>query len=70
MPRRARMYVTGLPYHIIQRGNNRQACFIEPENYQCYLELVMSDFDNRSNSNTASSSGICNADGYGQTRVS
>jgi len=33
------MYRTSLPYHIIQRGNNREACFIEPENYQFYLEL-------------------------------
>lgn len=39
MPRRARMYVAALPYHLVQRGNNRQACFIEPENYQVYLEL-------------------------------
>ena len=28
-----------MPYHIVQRGNNREACFIEPENYQFYLEL-------------------------------
>ena len=39
MPRRARMYLPELPYHIVQRGNNREACFIEPENYQFYLEL-------------------------------
>jgi putative transposase len=39
MPRRARMYVSGLPYHVVQRGNNRAACFLEPENYQFYLEL-------------------------------
>lgn len=39
MPRRARMYLSGLPYHVVQRGNNREACFIEPENYQFYLEL-------------------------------
>jgi putative transposase len=39
MPRRARSYIAGLPYHIVQRGNNREACFIEPENYQFYLEL-------------------------------
>lgn len=39
MPRRARMYLPGLPYHIVQRGNNREACFIEPENYQAYLDL-------------------------------
>jgi len=28
-----------MPYHIVQRGNNREACFIEPENYLYYLEL-------------------------------
>lgn len=39
MLRRARMYLTGLPYHIVQCGNNREACFIESENYQFYLEL-------------------------------
>lgn len=39
MPRRARSYIPGLPYHIVQRGNNREACFVEPENYQFYLEL-------------------------------
>ncbi len=39
MPRRARQYIPQLPYHIVQRGNNREVCFIEPENYQFYLEL-------------------------------
>lgn len=39
MPRRARMYVPGYPYHIVQRGNNREACFVEPDNYQYYLKL-------------------------------
>ena len=39
MPRRARMYIPSLPYHIVQRGNNREACFVEPENYQYYLGL-------------------------------
>lgn len=39
MPRRARMYLPDHPYHIVQRGNNREVCFIEPENYQFYLEL-------------------------------
>ncbi len=40
MPRRPRMYFPGLPYHIIQRGNNREACFFEIEDYQYYLELL------------------------------
>ncbi len=39
MPRRTRMYIPEPPYYIIQRGNNREACFIEPENYQFYIEL-------------------------------
>ena len=39
MPRRKRTYFPGLPYHLVQRGNNREVCFVEPENYQYYLEL-------------------------------
>ena len=39
MPRRARRYIPRLPYHIVQRGNNREAVFVEPENYQFYLSL-------------------------------
>lgn len=39
MPRRSRLYLPELPYHVVQRGNNREACFIEPENYQFYLVL-------------------------------
>jgi len=34
------MYLPGQPCHIVQRGNNRQACFFEPENYQHYLSLL------------------------------
>ncbi len=33
------MYLPGHPYHIFQRGNNREVCFVEPENYQTYLDL-------------------------------
>jgi putative transposase len=32
------MYLPGYPYHIVQRGHNRDACFVERENYQYYLE--------------------------------
>jgi putative transposase len=39
MPRRARHYIAGLPYHLVQRGNNRAACFMEPADYRHYLEL-------------------------------
>lgn len=27
MPRRARIALPNIPVHLIQRGNNRQACF-------------------------------------------
>ena len=37
MPRRARMYIPGYAYHLVQRGNNRKACFFEEENYRVYL---------------------------------
>ena len=40
MPRRARMYITGYAYHIVQRGNNRQACFFEVENYRVFLKYM------------------------------
>ncbi len=39
MPRRARHYIAGLPYHLVQRGNNRQACFMDAADYRRYLEL-------------------------------
>lgn len=39
MPRRARHYIAHQPYHLVQRGNNREGCFIEPENYSFYLGL-------------------------------
>jgi putative transposase len=38
MPRRARLAVAGIPWHIIQRGNNRTACFCCAEDYRRYLQ--------------------------------
>ena len=38
MPRRARISIPGIPWHIIQRGNNRSACFYADEDYQFYLD--------------------------------
>jgi len=40
MPRRARLLLPGVPLHIIQRGNNRQACFFAEEDYRFYLEWL------------------------------
>ena len=31
MQRRARRYIAGLLYYVIQCGNNREACFVETE---------------------------------------
>lgn len=40
MPRRARLVLAGVPMHLIQRGNNRQACFFGDEDYACYLDWL------------------------------
>ncbi|MCP3933282.1 MAG: transposase [Bacteroidetes bacterium] len=40
MPRRARIIVPGIPLHIIQRGNNRQACFFADDDYLFYLDWL------------------------------
>ncbi|HUW25681.1 MAG TPA: transposase [Gallionella sp.] len=40
MPRRARLSVPGIPWHIIQRGNNRSVCFHAEEDYQLYLHYL------------------------------
>ena len=40
MPGKTRMYVPGIPVHIVQRGNNRQACFFADEDYQYYKEIL------------------------------
>jgi len=40
MPRRARLVIPGIPWHIIQRGNNRSACFYDNCDYQYYLDTL------------------------------
>jgi len=37
MPRKPRMYLPGVPCHVIQRGNNRDATFFAEQDYQFYL---------------------------------
>lgn len=34
------MYLPGYAYHIVQRGNNRSACFFEAENYRVYKSYM------------------------------
>ncbi|MGZ9899364.1 transposase [Shewanella gaetbuli] len=36
MPRQPRTNPVGVPQHVIQRGNNRQACFISQQDYIAY----------------------------------
>ncbi len=40
MPRRARLAVANVAWHIIQRGNNRSACFFSESDYLVYLHLL------------------------------
>ena len=45
MPRRARLSLPGIPWHIIQRGNNRSACFYTDEDYRRYLDTLKEQAD-------------------------
>lgn len=40
MSRKPRMYLPGIPCHVIQRGNNREATFFVEHDYQFYLECL------------------------------
>ncbi len=40
MPRRARLAIAGIPWHIIHRGNNRSACFFARSDYSYYLATL------------------------------
>ena len=40
MARLPRLSIVGCPQHIIQRGNNRQACFFAEQDYTVYLDKL------------------------------
>ena len=40
MPRKPRMYLPGVPAHVVQRGNNRNACFYADVDYRYYLDCL------------------------------
>ena len=40
MPRRARLAIANVAWHIIQRGNNRSACFFTEQDYFFYLHQL------------------------------
>jgi len=38
VPRKPRFILPGVPQHVIQRGNNREPCFLAERDYRRYLE--------------------------------
>ena len=40
MPRRPRLMLPNVPLHLIQRGNNRQVCFVADEDCRFYLDWL------------------------------
>jgi putative transposase len=40
MPRRARVRVGNIPWHVVQRGHNRQRCFLSSSDCSFYLEQL------------------------------
>lgn len=40
MPRKPRQYAANIPCHIIQGGNNRQACFYSPDDFSLYIDIL------------------------------
>jgi len=42
MPRKLRMFIPGVPCHVIQRGNNQDVCFYCDDDYLFYLECLKS----------------------------
>jgi putative transposase len=40
MPRRARQFIDGLPYHVLNRGNRRQGIFSQQSDYEMFLSTI------------------------------
>ncbi|MDG5499646.1 transposase [Marinobacter sp. BGYM27] len=40
MPRKTRMYLPGVPVHVVQRGHNRDACFFAEEDFRYYRQVL------------------------------
>ena len=40
MPRKTRMYLPDIPVHVVQRGNNRDACFFCEDEYRYFLDRL------------------------------
>ena len=40
MARPLRVHISGALYHVMSRGNARQEIFVDPDDYQCFLERL------------------------------
>jgi len=40
MARLPRLNMAGIPQHVVQRGNNKQACFFDEQDYTVYLDKL------------------------------
>jgi putative transposase len=40
MPRKLRTYLPGVPCHVVQRGNDRKACFFQRDDYPFFLQCL------------------------------
>lgn len=47
MPRKPRFTLPGIPQHVIQRGNNRDPCFLAEQDYRRYLEDLQASAENQ-----------------------
>ncbi|HJX19237.1 MAG TPA: hypothetical protein VJ437_13735 [Acidiferrobacterales bacterium] len=45
MPHKTRKYLPGIPAHVVQRDNNRNACFFADDDYPFYPECLVLDRD-------------------------
>ncbi|UTA46727.1 transposase [Simiduia sp. 21SJ11W-1] len=45
MPRKPRFYAPNIPYHIVQRGNNRSACFFASDDFGHYINTLHTALD-------------------------
>jgi len=43
MSRKPRFNLVGIPQYVVQRGNNREPCFYDEEDYLRYLDYLMSE---------------------------
>ena len=45
MPQIAGIVGGGYPYHIVQKGNNREEVFLDPRDYEKYLSFLVKAVD-------------------------